>query len=278
MQTCIWFQQGTRTCAINVGCDEIAAFPPSPIAEDPPALPSPTSSPPPVSNSSWLHLMPAPVCRLLYCAAVLFRLLCGGCSVTMSCLTLCNPMDCSTPHFPLLHCLLELSETNVHWMGDAIQPSHLLSPPYPPALNLSQHQSFPMSWLFASGIGVYIRNTLCQSIGTSASVLSMNIQSWFPLGLTGLMILLFKGLSSLLQPHSSKVSILWCSIFFLVQLSHAYMTTGETRALTIWNLVGKVMSLVFITLSRIVIAFLPRSKHLNSMAAWHCAIRLKMFS
>ena len=236
--------------------------------------------PPPLLQSvtlldfTWCQPLYAGYCTVLlyfsgYCVVV-FQLLCR--------VWLCSPMDCSTPHFPLLQCLLELAETTVHWMGDAIQPSHLLSPPYPPALNLSQHQSFPMSWLFASGIGVYIRNTLCQSIGASASVLSMNIQSWFPLGLTGLMILLFKGLSSLLQPHSSKVSILWCSTFFLVQLSHAYVTTGETIALTIWNLVGKVMSLVFITLSRIVIAFLPRSKHLNSMAAWYCAIRLKMFS
>ena len=69
-------------------------------------------------------------------------------------------------------------------------------------------------------------------------------------------------LKSLLQHHSSKASILWCSCFFIVQLSHPYMTTGKTKALTRWTFVGKVMSLLFNMLSRLVIAFLPRSKHL----------------
>ena len=74
-------------------------------------------------------------------------------------------------------------------------------------------------------------------------------------------------LKSLLQHHSSKASILWCSAFFIVQFSHPYMTTGKTIALTRWTFVGKVMSLLFNMLSRFVIAFLPRSKHLNFMAA-----------
>ena len=69
-------------------------------------------------------------------------------------------------------------------------------------------------------------------------------------------------LKSLLQHHSSKASTLWCSAFFIVQLSHPYMTTGKTIALTRWNFAGKVMSLLFNTLSRFAIAFLPRSKHL----------------
>ena len=104
-----------------------------------------------------------------------------------------------------------------------------------------------MGQLFASG---------GQSIGVSAStsVLPMNMQDWFPLGLTGLISLLFKGLSSLLQHHSSKASILQCSTIFRVQLSHPYMTTGNTIALTIWNFVGKVMPLL--------LAFLPQSKRL----------------
>ena len=87
-------------------------------------------------------------------------------------------------------------------------------------------ESFPVSWLFASG---------GQSIGASvsASVLPMNIQDWFPLGWTGLISLLFKGLSkSLLQHHSSKASVLWCSAFFMAQLSHPYMTIGKTIDLT----------------------------------------------
>ena len=102
--------------------------------------------------------------------------------------------------------------------------------------------SFPMSQFFASG---------GQSIGASAlaSVLPMNIQDWFPLGLTGLTSLQSKGLKSLLQHHSSKASILQCSAFFMVQLSHLYMTTGKTTALTIWTFVSKVMSLFFNTLS-----------------------------
>ena len=90
----------------------------------------------------------------------------------------------------------------------------------------------------------------------------MSIQGWFPLGLTGLISLLSKTLKSLLQHHSSRASILRHSAFFIVQLSHPYMTTGETIALTIWTFVGKVISLLFITLSSFVIAILKRSKSL----------------
>ena len=116
--------------------------------------------------------------------------------------------------------------------------------------------SFPMNQFFASD---------GQSIGVSASasVLLMNIQDWFPLGLTSLISLQSKGtLKSLHQHHSSKESILWCSAFFIVQLSHPYMTTEKTIALTRWTFIGKVISLLFNILSRLVIAFLPRSKHL----------------
>ena len=113
--------------------------------------------------------------------------------------------------------------------------------------------SFLMSQLFASG---------GQSIEASASVLLMNIQDWFPLGWTGLISLQSKGLWNLLQHHSSKASVLRCSAFFMVQFSHLYMTTGKTTPLTGWTFVGKMMSLLFNTLSRFVIAFLPRSKRL----------------
>ena len=112
--------------------------------------------------------------------------------------------------------------------------------------------SFPVSWLFSSG---------SQSIGASASasVLPLNVQDWFPLGLTGLRV---QGtLKSLLQHHSSKASILQHSAFLMVQLSHPYMTTGKTIALIRQTFVGKVVSLLFNMLSRLVIAFLPRSKH-----------------
>ena len=102
--------------------------------------------------------------------------------------------------------------------------------------------SFPMSQFFASS-GLHIGTS------ASASVLPINIQDWFPLGLTGWISLQSKGLSSLLQHHSSKASILWCSAFFIVQLSHLYMITGKTIALTRWTFAGKVISLFFNMLS-----------------------------
>ena len=130
------------------------------------------------------------------------------------------------------------------------------------AIPFSCLQSFPvsgsflMSWLFAS----------CgQSTGVSASasVLLMNIQDWFPLGLTGLSSLQSKELSRVFSNTTAKkYQFLWCLAFFIVQLSHPYMTTGKTIALTRWTFVSKVMSLLFNMLSRFVIAFLPRSKHL----------------
>ena len=103
-----------------------------------------------------------------------------------------------------------------------------------------------------------------QSIGVSASasILPMNIQDRFPLGLTGLVFLLSKGLKNLLQHHSSRASILRCSAFFIVQISHLCMTTGKAIVLTRGTFVGKVMALLYNMLSRFVIAFLPRSKHL----------------
>ena len=102
-----------------------------------------------------------------------------------------------------------------------------------------------------------------QSIGVSAStsVLPVNTQDCFPLGWTGLISLLSKGLKGL-QHHSSKASILRCSAFFIVQLSHPYATTGKTIALTRRTFVGKVMSLFFNMLSRLVITFFPRSMRL----------------
>ena len=113
-----------------------------------------------------------------------------------------------------------------------------------------------MSQLFASSV---------QSTGVSAlaSFLPKNTQGWSPLEWTGWISLQSKGLSSLLQQHSSKASILQCSAFFTVQLSHPYMTTGKTIAFTRLTFVAKVRSLLFNMLSRLVISFLPRSKHLS---------------
>ena len=103
-----------------------------------------------------------------------------------------------------------------------------------------------------------------QSIGVSAlaSVLPMNTQDWFPLGWTGWISLLSKGLSRVFSNNTVQKHLLLCSAFFTVQLSHLYMTTGKTIALTRWTIVGKVMSLLFNMLSRLVITFIPRSKHL----------------
>ena len=110
------------------------------------------------------------------------------CSVTQLCLTLWDPMDCSMPGFPVLHHLLELAQTQVHWVGDAPTISSSVVPFSSCLQSFPTSGSFLMSWLFASG---------GQSIGvsTSASVLPMNIQDWFPLGLTGLISLQSKGLS-----------------------------------------------------------------------------------
>ena len=143
---------------------------------------------------------------------------CSCCSVSH--VRLCDPMDCSMPGFPLLHYLPEFAQTHVHWVSDGIQPSHPLLPPSPLALNLSQHQSFPMSWFFASG---------GQSIGASASasVLPMNIQGWFPLRLTGLISLLSKGLSRVfsnttVQKHQ----------FFSAQLTSWQIEGGKVETVT----------------------------------------------
>ena len=109
--------------------------------------------------------------------------------VAQLCLTLCDPMDCSTPGFLVLHHLLEFAQAHVHWVSDAIQSSHPLLPASPPAFNLSQHQ------------GLFYESALCircQITGASASalVLPTNIQGWFSLGLTGLNSLLYKELST----------------------------------------------------------------------------------
>ena len=109
-------------------------------------------------------------------------------SVAQSCLTLCNPMDCSIPGHPVYHQFLEFTQTHVHWVSDAIQPSYPLSSLSSPAFKLSQHQGFfQMSPFFTSG---------GQSIGVSAltSVLPVNTQDWSPLGWTGWISLQSKGL------------------------------------------------------------------------------------
>ena len=160
-------------------------------------------------------------------------------------------MDCSTPGFPVHHQLLELTQAHVHWVGDAIQPSHLLSSPSPASsIRILSNESV-----------LHIRRPKYYSFSISPSneysrLISFRIE-WFDL-------LAVQGtLKSLLQYHSSKASILQHSAFFIVQLSHPYMTTGKTIALTRWTILGKVISLLFNKLSRLVTAFLARSKHLS---------------
>ena len=129
-------------------------------------------------------------------------------SVAQSCPTLCNPMNRSMPGLPVHHQLPEFTKTHVHWVSDAIQPSHPLSSPSPPASNPSQHQSFPMSQLFAWG---------GQSIGVSAlaSVLPKNTQDWSPLEWTGWISLQSKGLSRLSSPTPQFKSINYSVLSFL---------------------------------------------------------------
>jgi len=99
-------------------------------------------------------------------------------------------MDCSTPGFPVLHYLPEFAQTHVHWVGDAIQPSHSLLPPSPPVFNLSQHQGL------SQVVGSLYKMAEQLGASASASVLPVNFQGWFPLGLTSLISLLSKWLSS----------------------------------------------------------------------------------
>ena len=173
-------------------------------------------------------------------------------SSAQSCLTLCNPMDYSTPGLPVHHQLPESTQTHVHWVSDAVQPSHPLSSPSPSALNLSQHQGL-FKWVNSSLAKVLEFQLQHQSFSEHPGLISFRMD-WLDL-------LAVQGtLESLLQHHSSKASVLRHSAFFTVQLSHPYMTTGKTIALTRWTFVGKVMSLLFNMLSRLAITLLPRSK------------------
>ena len=142
---------------------------------------------------------------------------------------------------------------------DSVMPSNhlvlchplLLLPSISPRIRVFSNESalclrWPKYWSFSFSISPF---------NVYSGLISFRID-WFDL-------LAVQGtLSSLLQHHNSKASVLWYSAFFMVQLSHPYMTTGKTIGLTVWAFVGKVMSLLFNMLSRLVIAFLPKSKHL----------------
>ena len=162
-------------------------------------------------------------------------------------------MNCSIPGFPVLHYLLALAQTHVHWVGDAIQPSHPLSP------LLLLPSIFPIIRVFSIELVLHVRwPKYCSfSFSISASnedseLISFRIDWFDPLAVQGT-------LKSLLQHHSLKASILWCSAFFMFQL---YICTWLLETPKLWFLygpfVGKVMSLLFNMLSRLVITFLPK--------------------
>ena len=150
-------------------------------------------------------------------------------------------MDCSTSGFPVFHHLMSFAQTHVHWVGDAIQPSHLCHLlQYPPSIfpnirvfskESALHMRWPKYWSFSFSI----------SLSNEHSGLISFKTDWLDL------LAVQETLKSLLQHHSLEASILWPSAFFIVQLLHLYMTTGKTIALTIWIFVGKVMSLLFNT-------------------------------
>ena len=177
-------------------------------------------------------------------------------SVAQSFPTLCDPMNRSTPGLPVHHQLPEFTQTHVH---RSVMPfSHLilcrpllLLPPISPSIRVFSNESthlmrWPKYWSFSFSI-----------------IPSKEHPGLIPFRMDWLDLLAVQGtLKSLLQHHSSKASILQCSAYFTVQLLHPYMTIGKTIALTRWIFVGKVMSLLFNMLSRLVITFLPRSKRL----------------
>ena len=150
-------------------------------------------------------------------------------SVTQSCPTLCDPMNCSMPGLPVHHQLPESTQTHVHWVGEPIQPSHPLSSPSPlPSI-------FPSIRVFSNDSALHIRWPKYWSFSFNISPSNEHLglisfrRDWLDL-------LAFQGtLKSLLQHHSSKASILQYSAFLIVQLSHPYMSTGKTIALTRWN-------------------------------------------
>ena len=179
---------------------------------------------------------------------------CQFSSVAQSCPALCDPMDCSTSGFPVHH---------QHWslfklmsIMSVMPPKHLilchplfLLPSIFPSIRVfSNELTLPIRWPQYWSFSISLSNEY-------SGLISLRIR-WFDF------LAVQETCKRLLQYHSSKASILWCSTFFIVQLSHPYMTTGKTIAFTKRTFVGKVMSLLFNTPFRFVIAFLPRSKHL----------------
>ena len=160
------------------------------------------------------------------------------------------------PGLRVHHQLPEFTQTNIHWVSDAIQPSHPLTSPFLwssifPSIRVfssesALHFSWPKYWSFSFNINP----------SNEYSRLISFRMDWLDI------LAVQRTLKSLFQHRSLEAPVLWCSAFFIVQLSHPYMTTRKTIALTRQTFVGKVMALLFNMLSRLVITFLPRSKHL----------------
>ena len=206
---------------------------------------------------SWVHpfLVLLSYCSLLSTHRMLFldchdpQAQAWFSSVQSSCSVVSNSLQ---PHEsqhampPCHHQLPEFTQTHVHQVGDAIQPVHPLSSPSPPALNISQHHGLfqwgSSSHQVAQGLELQLQH---QPSNEHPGLTSFRMDWLDLLSVQGT-------LKSLLQHHSSKASIFQHSAFFIIQLSHPYMTTGKTMALTRRTFVGKVMSLLFNMLSRLV--------------------------
>ena len=193
---------------------------------------------------------------------------CCGCSVTKSCPTLCNPMDCSTRGFPVLHCLLEFAQTQVHWIGDAIQPSHPLSPSSP-VLNLSQRQRL-FQWISSSHQVAKLSELQLQHQSFQWIFRTDFLSDWLVWSCRPR-----DSQESFPTPQFKSINSSALSFLHSPTLTSIYdhwknhsLDYGQR-----WTFVGKVMSLLFNMLSKFVIAFLPRSKRLliswlQSPSAW----------
>ena len=188
-----------------------------------------------------------------------WRTPCCCCLVPESCLILCNCMDCSSPGYPVLHYLPEFAQIHVHWVSHVSNHlicchSLLLLPSVFPSIRaFSNESALPIRWPKYWSFSISPSNEY-------SGLISFKIDKFDLLAVQGTLKSLLqhhKSKASVLH-HKSKASVLQCSAFFMVQLSHLYMTTRKIIALTIWTFVDKMMSLLYNMLSRFVIAFLPR--------------------
>ena len=186
------------------------------------------------------------------------------CSVTQSCLNLCDPMHCSTPGFPVLYHLLEFAQTHVRWVSDAIQPSHTMLSPSPPAFNLSQHQGL-FKWVSYSHLVAKVLEFQLQhqSSNEYSGLISLGLTCWISSQSRGLSRVFS---NTTVQKHHffHAQPSLWSNFHIYTWL------LGRSQFLLYQNFVTKVMILLFNMLSSFVIAFLAKSKHLVISCCSHC--------